>query len=538
MSGHRLMLRALPVVTLLVVSTIVGAIPVRADPVVPYTGPAWMSKVALAGDSFTSLSSDVFTSEMQKEWWRTASWSFGGVRVETMREAIREMAADRPDAFVVQLGGNDVLPLITGEYDFAHEQAQIAGVLDDITAAGVPCVVWAGPNGHFDDGGVIDQWTKRVNDEIRSQLVQRGNGVFADWTPVADAHPEYVLPFDKHLTEEGKHAYGQMLTESLRNCSRNPHGVLDSGTGGIGVRVDGWAFDPDTDAPIDVHVYVDDAFAGVLRADRSRPDVAAAYPGVVAAHGFTGSVPAAAGVHRVCVYAINVAYGLTNPELGCRSVAVGSVTTGAVDVATGGLAAASVAGWAVDTDTVAPVDVHVYVDGAFRSAVLADQPRPDVGSALPYGDAHGYATTIPGLPAGGHTVCTYAINAPGTTGGNALLGCRTIVVSLGPDPVGAFDAVTRGAGALRLAGWAADPDTTDPIDVHVYVDGGLVTVASAAGSRPDVGAAWAGLGSEHGYDVAVAMPDVGGHSVCVYGINAPETPGANRLIACRTVTVS
>ncbi len=110
-----------------------------------------------------------------------------------MRDTIRQFAADRPDAFVVELGGNDVLPLLNAEYDWAYEQSQISGILDDISAAGVPCVVWAGPNEHFDNGGPIDQWTKRINDEMRAQLVQRGHGVFADWTPIADAHPEYLL---------------------------------------------------------------------------------------------------------------------------------------------------------------------------------------------------------------------------------------------------------------------------------------------------------------------------------------------------------
>src|SRR6476646_9802710 len=206
MTRDGVVLRLLVGLVVVVASTVVATMPARSEPSVPYDGPSWMSRVALVGDSFTFIAGDVFKDEMQKEWWRTASSFFGGVRTETMRDTIRGMASDRPDAFIVELGGNDVLPLLNDEYDWAYEQSQIAGILDDITAAGVPCVVWAGPNGHF-DGGPVDEWTKRINDEIRAQLILRGNGVFPDWTSIADAHPEYFLPWDKHLTEPGKHAY-------------------------------------------------------------------------------------------------------------------------------------------------------------------------------------------------------------------------------------------------------------------------------------------------------------------------------------------
>ncbi len=538
MTRDGVFLRMMLGVLLLAVSIVVGTLPARSDPAVPYDGPSWMSRVALAGDSFTYMAGDVFKAEMQKEWWRTASSSFGGVRTETMRDTIRQLASDRPDAFIVELGGNDVLPLLNGEYDFAFEQSQISGILDDIAAAGVPCVVWAGPNGHFDDGGPVDTWTKKINDEIRGQLVQRGDGVFADWTPIADAHPEYLLPFDKHLTEDGKHAYGQMLTESLRNCSRNPRGSLDEVSGGIGVRVSGWTFDPDTSGPNDAHVYIDGQFAGAITADRSRPDVAGAYPFVGTHHGFDGSFAVGAGRHDVCVFAINVAYGLTNPVLGCQSVEISGAPIGSIDQVSGSLSSATISGWAIDADTVNPVEIAVYVDGAFQSAVAGDLSRPDVGTAFPYGDAHGFEVTVPGLKAGPHQLCAFAVNVPATAGSNSLLGCRTAAVSLGPSPIGALDAVSGTSGSLHLLGWAADPDTSAPIVVHVYVDGSFVKAAPADGQRPDVAAALPALGAQHGYDVAVAMPSIGTHDICVYGINAAGTPGDNDLLACRKVSIS
>ena len=97
-----------------------------------------------------------------------------------------------------------------------------------------------------------------------------------------------------------------------------PIGVIDSAAAVPGgVRVDGWALDPDTTASIAVHVYVDGAGAGYLAAN-SRPDVAAAF-GKGDLHGFSITVAAPAGSHQVCVYAIDTLGG-TNPLLDCRTV--------------------------------------------------------------------------------------------------------------------------------------------------------------------------------------------------------------------------
>src|SRR5690606_894618 len=53
----------------------------------------------------------------------------------------------------------------------------------------------------------------------------------------------------------------------------DPTGSFDGWvTSSPGIRVHGWALDPDTTVPIGVHVYVDGRVAGEGRADRSRPD--------------------------------------------------------------------------------------------------------------------------------------------------------------------------------------------------------------------------------------------------------------------------
>ena len=77
---------------------------------------------------------------------------------------------------------------------------------------------------------------------------------------------------------------------------------------------------------MEIHIY-DEGPSGTrgkpgVIANRSRPDVAAAFPGYDANHGYVATVPAEPGRHRVCTYAITTGGGAGNPQLGCRDVTV------------------------------------------------------------------------------------------------------------------------------------------------------------------------------------------------------------------------
>ena len=103
-------------------------------------------------------------------------------------------------------------------------------------------------------------------------------------------------------------------------------------------------------------------------------------------------------------------------------------------------------------------------------------------------------------------------------------------------PIGSLDVVDSSPGTIRVAGWTLDPDlgVDQPIDVHVYVDGGFAGVTSAGIPRPDVADAIPGWGSLHGYDLTIGAGG-GDHTVCTYAINVG--PGGNPLLGCRRVTV-
>ncbi|MCU1542570.1 MAG: hypothetical protein JWM50_435 [Microbacteriaceae bacterium] len=342
-------------------------------------------------------------------------------------------------------------------------------------------------------------------------------------------------------------------TNTLIQCSTvttpggPPIGYIDSTTVSAGaVTVGGWAIDPETTAPIPVHVYVDSASVAVT-ATAARADIAKAYPAYGANHGFSATVKAAPGNHTVCAYGINTGTG-SNASLGCVQVSIpsppgviseqGRAPIGFIDSTVVAPGAVTVDGWSIDPDTAAPIAVHVYVDSA-GVALTADAARPDVARAYPvYGANHGYSTTIKAAP-GNHTVCAYGINAG--AGGNSSLGCVQVTIPSPPGgiteqgraPIGYIDSVVASAGAVTIGGWAIDPDTATPTSVHVYVDAASVAVTANV-ARADIAKAYPAYGAAHGYSTRMAASP-GTHTVCAYAINTG--PGGNSTLGCQQVTI-
>lgn len=345
------------------------------------------------------------------------------------------------------------------------------------------------------------------------------HGFDTSWTNVADGdHTLCAYAINVGL---GSNVGLGCRTATVR---RSPFGYLDTFDLRLAnLRIGGWAIDPDATQPTAIHVYVD-GVGHVLTADGSRPDVGAVFPGAGANHGFAETIALAPGPHSLCVYAINQGLG-TNTPYGCRSIAVGASPVGWLDVVGASLGTLRVRGWAIDPETTAALDVHLYVDGVGR-ALRASDPRPDVDAYFGYGAAHGFDTTQQ-VSGGTHSVCLYAINVG--AGANLSYGCRTIDVPA--DPLGILESVTRVGSTVQVRGWAIDADTTGSIDTHVYVNGtGQRVVASTP--RADLATIWPAYGPNHGLAVDVAAP-VGPASVCVYAINVG--PGGSRLLGCRTV---
>ena len=329
---------------------------------------------------------------------------------------------------------------------------------------------------------------------------------------------------------------GQIPTSS---SAANPRGDVNKASqASPGVfRVEGWTFDPDAPArSLEVHTYVDGVYAGRGTASVARADVAAAYPGAGSAHGFRLDVRVPQGKHDICVYAINVGAGDRNPSLGCRSVTAQLSPIGSLDKAgAAGVRTVRVKGWTLDPEVpAASQKVKLQVDGTTVATVVADVERTDVAAAYPKaGAAHGFRADLPIASGGSHKVCAYGVNAAGSAGADALLGCRTVTLPTGV--LGSLDKVdTVGTGLYDLVGWAIDTNKpTTALQVHVYVDGTYRATAPAGVSRPDVAAVYPDAGRQHGYVARMRLAP-GSHSVCVYAIRA-TTAGTNPLLGCRTL---
>lgn len=313
----------------------------------------------------------------------------------------------------------------------------------------------------------------------------------------------------------------------------SPIGSLDVVTLNGTVSVKGWSIDPDSTASTEVHVYVNGAGYGAYKADSSRPDVAAAYPGYGTKHGFEISgIRVPVGTSDICVFGIDVVGGDPNTLISCRTVSSASgAPVGVVDSITPGFGTVTATGWALDPDTPNPIDVHVYVDGVWRGSFSAAGSRPDVAAVFPgYGDRHGFSVPL-SVSAGDHQVCVFAIQV--REGGNPLLRCEQVRVP-GGDPFGSVDSISVSNGSISVSGWAIDPDVPSSIPVHVYVNG-VGTAIMADRSRPDVGAVYPLYGPKHGYSTTVKASK-GSNLVCVFAINQ-GSGSTNPVLQCVTVTV-
>jgi hypothetical protein len=357
------------------------------------------------------------------------------------------------------------------------------------------------------------------------RLYRRGdNHGFSGLVPAANGtHQVCVYAID---SAGGSNPHLGCATVKVTN--HVPVGSLDIVASSQGrIVTSGWALDPDTTSPITVHVYVDGHVIQALAANTYRPDVGRIY-GKGNNHGFSGTVNALAGTHQVCLYAIDATAG-TNPRIGCRNVdVINRAPTGVLDSVTTGMVSFTMRGWALDPDTTGPIVVDNYVDGTEVSALMANTPRPDVGRMYGVGDDHGFISTV-NASYGPHQVCITAVDSWG--GVNPRLACSTVDVN--GFAFGALDSAVATPGKITVNGWAIDPNTTSPINVHVYFNGTAIQALTANTARPDVGRIY-GKGNNHGFSSTVTAAP-GTHQLCVYAIDS--WGGSNVMIRCESVTV-
>lgn len=315
----------------------------------------------------------------------------------------------------------------------------------------------------------------------------------------------------------------------------SPAGVVDTVAGSRAILARGWAIDPNTSDPVEVHAYLDGVGHNLGQADDDRPDLAVTFPRTGPAHGFSHVFEAQSpGVHRLCVFAINTGPG-SNRLLRCEDVVVPTgPPTGLIDEARlGPDGQLTVRGWSVDPDVADPLETHVYLDGVGINLGPTADERGDLLGPFPLsGVRHGFhwTTEVSDAP---HRVCVFAINkGPGS---NTLLGCRDLSPPRG-SPIGSVDVLSAGPdGTMGVSGWAIDPDVSRSIPIHLYVDGEGADLGPTNLERADVAAAQPGYGPRHGFASIRSGLSPGTHQGCVFAIDTTGDP--HTLLGCRSVTV-
>jgi hypothetical protein len=94
----------------------------------------------------------------------------------------------------------------------------------------------------------------------------------------------------------------------------------------------------------------------------------------------------------------------------------------------------------------------------------------------------------------------------------------TVVTVGSRSPFGHLDGASRVPGAIRVQGWAVDPDVLSPIVIHIYVDVTGYDIGPASTQRADVDAVYPLYDADVGFDAYVAVGP-GPNNVCAYAIN-------------------
>jgi len=301
-----------------------------------------------------------------------------------------------------------------------------------------------------------------------------------------------------------------------------------------GVRIDGWAVDPD--APTAV-VALSIQFGNnwfVAYADKEGEDLSSRFPGSGTRHTFSATLPAVPGSYSMCIYPVNAGGAGASGTMGCTAVVVPPppLPLGAIDSATVSNGVVSFSGWLVRPNALTTSVAGAINVGSTWIGVTGNQPNaiaPTVVAGA--GPNQGFTGSFP-APPGLTTLCLWAspIGLPAKS-----IACRSILVPDVAKTVAAIETATTTPTSISMTGWAVWPGSTAtavPMAVNIG-SSWYAVVADKPSASAQVGVP--NSGPNHGFTFsAPATP--GTYPVCLW--TSQPTGGAATQVGCRTVTVA
>lgn len=123
-----------------------------------------------------------------------------------------------PDAIVIALGTNDLIPVFLAQnpnehalhmINFSNHQLAVLQALSD-----TPCVIWVGVQEHNTERN-LKVLGPEMNATMRANLANYSNAHFLDWEAVMAGHSDWQAPDDLHFSSAGNAGYASAMTEAI-----------------------------------------------------------------------------------------------------------------------------------------------------------------------------------------------------------------------------------------------------------------------------------------------------------------------------------